>query len=61
MTDWTLVSFDSPKMGGASVPPVVSKKAERINGHCSLCGKKLGKGAHFHLKSCKGIDDGNLR
>lgn len=58
MVDWSLIDFDEPVVGGASVPPVMARNE---NGHCSLCGKKLGKGAHFHLKACKGIDDGNIR
>ena len=28
-------------------------------GHCSKCGKKIGKGVHFHEKACRGnIDAG---
>lgn len=26
---------------------------------CPKCGRKLGKGGHFHIKACKGVNDGN--
>ena len=48
-TIWSLMDFgDKKKAGGASVPPVV------IKGTCKKCGKHVGKGVHFHEKTCEG-------
>lgn len=46
-TDWSLIDFGDKKAGGASVPPVVK-------GACKKCGKHIGKGVHFHEKTCEG-------
>lgn len=40
-TDWILVDFDKPE-----------KPAPKND--CPKCGKKLGKGGHFHIKACHG-------
>lgn len=45
-TDWTLVSFDPPKV---KEPAPVGDK-----GTCPKCGKHVGKGVHFHVRSCDG-------
>lgn len=48
-TDWSMISFE-PKdkdSGGASASPVSVKT-------CPKCGRKLGRGAHFHIKACEG-------
>lgn len=42
-TDWSLVDFDKK-------PAAVAPKP----GECPKCGKKLGKGGHFHVKACEG-------
>lgn len=45
-TDWSLVSFEPPK---AKEPaPALDK------GTCPKCGKHVGKGVHFHVRSCDG-------
>ena len=48
-TDWTMISFETPKKADAveSAPALKS---------CPKCGKPLGKGGHFHLKYCKGVE-----
>lgn len=44
-TDWQFYSFETPK-----------PKAEpiEVKGCCPKCGRKLGKGGHFHVRSCSG-------
>lgn len=44
-TDWALVDFTEPK-----------KPEPVIKGQCAKCGKHIGKGAHFHEKTCRGSD-----
>jgi hypothetical protein len=44
-TDWTLISFE-PK-----TPPPAPKPAAATS--CPHCGRKLGRGGHFHVKRCK--------
>lgn len=44
-TDWSLVDFGDKKAGGEKSSPV---------SHCPKCGKKLGRGGHFHIKACEG-------
>jgi hypothetical protein len=36
-------------------PPAVSPPAEITaqKGHCRHCGKKIGRGLHFHERACK--------
>lgn len=52
-TDWTLVDFE---------PPMRQKKTNggpMTYSHCPKCGKPLKpRGQHFHIRSCKGMDDG---
>lgn len=43
-TDWQFYSFDEPK----------KQTAPEIKGHCPKCGRKLGKGGHFHVRHCDG-------
>lgn len=44
-TDWTLISFKPKKTVAA---PVAAVKLSA----CPKCGKKLGRGGHFHVKHC---------
>lgn len=44
-TNWQLYSFETPK---PQAEPVEAK------GSCPKCGRKLGKGGHFHVRSCDG-------
>jgi len=43
-TDWYWISFDPPQ------PPEPIKSTKNVT--CPKCGKKLGRGAHFHIKAC---------
>lgn len=43
-TDWSTIDFSDPKRS--------AKEPEK--GACPKCGKKLGKGGHFHIKACDG-------
>lgn len=47
-TDWVLVDFDEPKKAA----PIAPTKPEK--GVCHKCGKRVGKGVHFHVMSCDG-------
>jgi hypothetical protein len=51
-TDWTMISFDPPKTGAVKAAPV-------LKGVCPKCGRKLGRGGHFHIKACHGPDGEN--
>lgn len=50
MTDWSEISFEDPKKAD------VVKAAPALKGDCPKCGKPLGKGGHFHVKHCKGVE-----
>lgn len=39
--DYSLIEFEE-------------KKSEPTKSECPKCGKKLGKGGHFHVKACDG-------
>lgn len=44
-TDWSLISFEEPKKAGeVQASPVKA---------CPKCGRKLGRGGHFHIAKCK--------
>lgn len=45
-TDWTLISFEPKKKTVAA--PVAAVKLSA----CPKCGKKLGRGGHFHVRRC---------
>jgi hypothetical protein len=47
-TDWSLIDFGDKKAGGEKSSPVIAK------GTCRKCGKHVGKGVHFHEKTCEG-------
>lgn len=34
-------------------PPKPEPVKPALKGHCRHCGKKIGKGVHFHERSCK--------
>jgi hypothetical protein len=40
---------------GYDLPPEheQAKPAPVTKGHCPHCGKKIGRGLHFHMKACK--------
>lgn len=44
-TDWSLVDFEDKK-----------PKPEAPKGTCPKCGKHIGRGLHFHVKSCEGAN-----
>lgn len=48
-TDWTLISFEPKKKTVAA--PVAAVKLSA----CPKCGKKLGRGGHFHARRCTGV------
>lgn len=48
-TDWSLIDFSEPKRAGGEKSSPVST--------CPKCGRKLGRGGHFHVKHCKGRHD----
>ena len=63
--DWTLVDFTDERRGPGYAqarpapsnvgPSFVSKARPPVSGKaCPRCGKPLGRGAHFHVKHCKG-------
>jgi hypothetical protein len=45
-TDWTLISFEPPKVAD------VAKAAPATT--CPKCGRAIGRGGHFHVKACTG-------
>lgn len=53
------LSYTTLWEAGYDLPPEIDDWAEPeaqkavAKGHCRHCGKKIGKGLHFHEKSCK--------
>lgn len=47
--DWVLVDFDDGPKSKPLPAPAIAKK-----GTCPKCGKHIGRGVHFHEKTCKG-------
>lgn len=47
-TDWTMISFETPKKAD------VASTTSAFKGVCPKCGRELGKGGHFHVKACVG-------
>lgn len=43
--DWSLYDFDDPKREAGKEPAA---------SECPKCGKKLGRGGHFHVQHCNG-------
>lgn len=44
-TDWALMDFEEKPQAPVASTPV-------LKGHCPKCGRKLGKGGHFHVVKC---------
>lgn len=38
---------------GYDLPPTTPKPQPREKGTCRHCGKKIGRGVHFHEKACE--------
>lgn len=63
-TDWTMISFEKPKKvvvaEKSPATTVWAGDAGYTEGTwlktCSKCGRVLGKGGHFHVKHCKGVE-----
>lgn len=47
-TDWSLIDFGDQKPKAAEAEPSPPK------GVCPKCGKHVGRGLHFHVRSCDG-------
>lgn len=50
LTDWSEVDFDAKQEGAAPVAPAKPQKRHS----CPKCGIPLGRGGHFHVRSCHG-------
>lgn len=46
-TVWSMIDFSDPKPAGKALQ-------EADKGACPKCGKHIGKGVHFHVRSCDG-------